>query len=162
MRNPKKWREVLSVILLVATTGGCQENAQEANQAEESNSSTTVDASGDAKLVQQIKNLKTLGLVWHSYHDKHKKGPANWDELIAFGQNTSALTELRDSGCVVTGWGLRFAEVTIGTSNFVLAYSQEAKQDKGPVLLMDGFVVEKSAADLQKALDNQKSIGGGK
>ena len=158
MRNTKTLQAVLSAVLIVVVAGGCQNDKKQMNKAEKS---TTTSPSSEAELARQINNLRTLGAAWHGYHNQHKKGPANWEELIVFSQNSSALTELRDSGCVVTGWGLRFVDAKIGMANFVLAYSPEAKQNKGPVLLMDAFVREMSAAELQQALEAQQAAGVG-
>ncbi|HZN34985.1 MAG TPA: hypothetical protein VFB80_14245 [Pirellulaceae bacterium] len=84
-------------------------------------------------------DLKGLGLAYHSYHDEHQKGPANWDELIAFAGKANlfpdGIKRVRDAGYVVT-WDAKFTEVTQGLSNTVLA----KPAGEGPTLMMDGSV----------------------
>ena len=49
-------------------------------------------------------------------------------------------------------------QITVGTSNFVLAYMPETSQESGPALYADGSARRITAVDLQTALENQKDI----
>lgn len=134
---------VMGIALLTATIGcDAVEQAKKAAQSD-----------------QTINHMKLTGRAFHNYHDIHRQFPNNWEELIAFDTaNAAAIQQLRDSGCEVTGWGLAMKEITVGSSNFVLAYMPDTKQESGPALYADGSARRITAADLQSALENQKDI----
>jgi hypothetical protein len=67
------------------------------------------------------------------------------------------LDELQKMGYTVA-WGMRMPDVTIGISNFVLAYPADGLQNGGMVLMLDGAALPMSAEELQTALQNQASI----
>ena len=137
MQNSGKWKSVLWAPLLLLVVGGCQNASKTTKEKTEQPSATG--KTNEADLVRQISQLKTLGTIWHRYHDQNGRGPENWEEILVFSQNNADLMQLRDSGCVVNGWGIRFADARIGISNFVLAYTPEAKQDRGPILLIQAI-----------------------
>ncbi len=91
--------------------------------------------SSDARLVN---DLKQAGMSYHSYIDAHQKGPAGWDEWIAFakGDGTdAAIVRVREAKYEVT-WGVDPAKLPGASSETVLA----KPPGKGPVLMMDGAV----------------------
>jgi len=92
-----------------------------------------------AKEIKLRNDLKTLGLAYISYHDENQKGPASWEELIAYATKANlfpvAIQRVRDAGYEVT-WNVKLSDVQGGTSNTVLA----KPPGEGPKLMMDGSV----------------------
>lgn len=142
-------------VVIMALSAACEKAVEGLKQA-------TKEAAQAAAADRTRENLKALGLAFHSYHDAHKQFPESWEALVPFAQqqglNVEALTELRDAGCVINGWGLKLRDITIGSSNFALAYLPQATQQGGPVLHADGAVIPLSADDLQQELQNQKNL----
>ena len=117
-----------------------------------------VNQAQDAAATDQTRDqLKVLGIAYHNHHDAQNRGPADWDEAIASASDPAAVQALRDKGYQVA-WGLRLRDVTVGTSNFVLAYKPEDLNAGGYVLMMDGAVMHRPAEEIQAALDAQKDI----
>ena len=107
---------------------------------------------------ERSNQYKLLGVTYHNYHDTHRVGPPDWDSAIAFaGELGPVLEQLRESGTTVH-WSYRFQDVIIGSSNFVLAYDEQAAQSGGPVLMMDGAVIPMSPDELREALAKQADI----
>ncbi len=106
-------------------------------------------------------NLKTLGKIYHAYHDNHRTGPNSWATTEAFCQQYEAwqevLQELR-SDEVVVHWGISFAQAKVGTSNYVLAYEKSTPKSGGWVLRLDGSVVKYDPQMLQDGLQNQAQV----
>ena len=116
------------------------------------------DAKRAAIQAERSNQYKVLGMTYHNYHDTHRVGPPDWDSAIAFaGEQGPLLERLRDSGTTVH-WSYRFQDVSIGSSNFVLAYDEQAAQSGGPVLLLDGAVITMSPDKLREALAKQAEI----
>jgi hypothetical protein len=84
-------------------------------------------------------DLSKTGMAWHSYHDVHQKGPANWDELIAFAKESKlgadAVQRVRDAKYELK-WTANLKEARDGMSNVVLA----EKAGAGPKLMLDASV----------------------
>ena len=144
MRVFKNYFCVLVITGILSGVSGCQDAIDQASEA------------GSAEA------LKIMGRTFNNYHDHHGQFPGNWDELIAFetkqGQDAEVFQQLRDDGCVVNGWGLKFQQFTEGSGSFLMAYMPDVAQNGGPALWSDGGVRDISAADLQEALEKQKDI----
>jgi hypothetical protein len=91
---------------------------------------------GSDNNVRLVNDLKGVGVAYHNYHDTFSKGPANWEELAKTSIDAQQIQRVRDAGYQVK-WGVKFSEVTEGTSNTVLA---EKPGGGGPKLMMDGSV----------------------
>lgn len=104
------------LLLALASTGGC--------------------GAGKARLAH---DLRTLGIVYHIYHDEHKQGPPGWDELIKLAEDTNnspeSIRRVKDAGYQIT-WGAKFDELKDGTARTVMA----KPPGDGPTLMMDGSV----------------------
>ncbi len=110
---------------------------------------------------KDLNDLKMVGLMFHNHHDTHRKGPANWEELIAFADQQGSgpvVKSVKDRGYVMTAWDIQFKDITIGTSNFVLLYEPTATTSGGNVLLLDGSALTMTADELNAALAAQKSM----
>ncbi len=136
---------LLSMVSFTLVFSGCQQ--------------ATTSQSGGSQTNHALasRQLSALGQAYHSYHLSNKKGPANWDEAISSG-DSAALTALRDDGCLVA-WGVRFRDATIGVANFVLAYPPSTLEDGGPVLMLDGTVLQAKPEPLKKMLEEQADLG---
>lgn len=101
---------------LLATAGGC--------------------GAGQARLAN---DLKSVGVTYHLYHDEHKQGPAGWDELIKYAEETNNFPEgirrVQKAGYSMT-WGAKFSELKDGLAGTVMA----KPPGPGPTLMMDGSV----------------------
>ena len=85
-------------------------------------------------------------------------GPPDWDALIEFAPDQTENFELlRDAGYTVA-WGYRFKDINIGSSNFILAYDDDAAQNGGYVAFMDGAVINVTADEIAQRLETQKDI----
>jgi hypothetical protein len=106
-------------------------------------------------------NLKTLGKIYHAYHDANRTGPDSWTTTEEFCQQYEAwqevLQELRTDG-VVVHWGISFVQAKVGTSNYVLAYEKSTPKSGGWVLRLDGSVVKYDPQMLQDGLQNQAQV----
>ena len=84
-------------------------------------------------------DLKQTGLAYHMYHDDHKQGPANWDELIAYAKSSNlgseSIQRVREAGYELK-WNVKLSEVKGGMANTVLG----EKSGGGPKIMMDGSV----------------------
>jgi hypothetical protein len=89
-----------------------------------------------------INDLKQVGLAYHNYHDANQKGPANWEELIKFEQETggdgASIQRVRAAGYQMK-WDAKFSELPEGLANTAMA----EKAGGGPTLMMDGGVVRR-------------------
>lgn len=135
-------RSLVFIALAVASLVGCQ---------------PTTTSKPDAGAAELSGQLLALGNAYHSFHMKHKKGPANWDEAMASGDST-AISALRDKDCLVA-WGMRFRDATGGTATFVLAYPPSTLTDGGPVLFLDGSVLPAKPGPLKTLLESQADVG---
>ena len=142
---------VVLIMLCFACSGCVGEAVEQATQS----------ATKSMKKAKATGYLRNLGLLYQSYHDMHRRGPASWEEAKAYSiQNYSTsqpLDKLREMGYTVN-WGMRMQDVIVGTSNYVLAYPSDGPQNGGSVLMMDGSVQSMTAAELNTALANQASI----
>src|SRR6185436_5467215 len=90
----------------------------------------------DAKLRN---DLKQTGMIWHGYHDENKKGPANWDELIAYAKKTNqgadSIERVRDAKYELKFTGA-LKDAKGGMAETVLA----EKPGGGPKIMLDGSV----------------------
>lgn len=133
------------IAITMVSLSGCQ------------NATTTETGAQSSESSQTNAQLVALGKAYHSFHLTNKKGPASWDEAISSG-DSAAISALRDQGCLVV-WGIRFRDATVGASNFVLAYPPATLEKGGPVLLLDGSVLQAKPEPLKELLESQAEIG---
>jgi hypothetical protein len=85
-------------------------------------------------------DLKQTGLAYHLYHDDNQKGPANWEEFLAYAEKSdpvaaASIKRVRDAKYELK-WGVKFSELKDGTSNTVMGEAPGG----GPKIMMDGSV----------------------
>lgn len=118
----------LSCVLLFASGCNPLNSLEEAKQ----------QAEAKAKESMTANDLKVLSMLYLDYHDAKRQGPAGWNEVLDYCQQTNMPTapieRLRDAGYEVQ-WGVRFADLKDGMSNTVLA-----EKSGGPTLMFDGVV----------------------
>jgi len=110
-----------------------------------------------AERSQKMNQLKEVGLAYHDFHDANKRGPNNWDELESVAKGSPAIQLIRKSGYEVF-FGVSMKDVTIGTSNCIMAHNPADVATGGEVLMMDGSVMQMSADELKKALELRATI----
>lgn len=92
-----------------------------------------------AKKDPLVQALSKVGMMYHSHHDVHAVGPANWEELATMaGEDQAqldAIQTVKDKGYNLK-WGVKFRDLTEGLSNTVMAESPQG----GPKLMFDGTV----------------------
>ncbi len=69
-------------------------------------------------------DLKQVGLTFHTYHDQKKKGPASWDDFIAFaksvGQSADSVERVKAAGYEVK-WNVDLNKLDKPISESILA-----------------------------------------
>jgi hypothetical protein len=133
--KPTRVLAVLAVVLAVPTSG-CWKIQQAAERARRNN------------------DLKQLVILYHNYHDAKDHGPANADEFMAVAADSQeqALIQAAKDGQYVVIWGVSLGEVAkgnVGMSGTVLAYEKEAPTAGGMVAMVDGTVLNMTAAEFQ-------------
>jgi hypothetical protein len=109
-----------------------------------------------AKRKEVFEDLKQLGLARFNFHDQNSRFPKSWEELQSAGLPASVRQNLEEAGYTVV-LGMKFAEMTGGTSNFIHAYPRDAAQNGGMVGLADGAVMHVTAAEFQEKWAAQQS-----
>ena len=114
---------------------------------------------GGGGSVAASNDLKTLGLMYHDYYDKFKKGPADADDLAkvlgATGspdQEKAALQKVK-AGTYGFVWNVSLTQA-IGKGSpgdQVLAWESDAPTKGGQVLMVDASVRSMSAQEFQAA-----------
>ena len=135
----KTMRAVSVAALLLALLGsGCGRIQNAADRAKKSN------------------DLKQLGLMYHTFIDGHRKGPASADELLADQKDPSAkaVAQMVKDGKYVLIWGTTITEMQKspqGSTGTVLGYEANAPAAGGLVLMGDGSVRNMTAAEFAAA-----------
>ena len=137
---------VLTVLTLLCTIG-CKQST--------TSSTSTASGSADTSDVETTNQLRSFGQAFETYHLSNKRGPNDWDEAMAIGSSVSAL---REKGCLVA-WGIRYRDATVGANQFVLAHLPSALETGGPVLMLDGTVLQAKPEPLKTLLEAQADIG---
>ena len=100
--------------------------------------------------------LKQIGLQYHEFADKNKKGPKDQEEFANF-KNPSGRTvsKILKTGKYVVLWDV---DVVRGTDrgNKILAYVKSAAENFGIVCFQDGSVRKLSKDEFDKALQKTK------
>jgi hypothetical protein len=141
----------LYVTLIAVAFSGCiQEVAEQTREA--------------ARRDVESQRLAALASAYWAFINAEHKGPADWEDLLAFarqsGGNLEALEQLQAEDCVVI-WGKHFKDALVGTRDYIIAYPQNAPEEGGLAVTMDGTVKDLTAEELRKALDFQDSLGRG-
>ncbi|MEM1068753.1 MAG: hypothetical protein AAGI63_07645 [Planctomycetota bacterium] len=134
-------------LLMIVVAGGCRRST--------TSTPTTSGGSADTGDAETTNQLRSFGQAFESFHLKNKRGPNDWDEAMGMGASVAALKE---KGCLVA-WGIRYRDATVGANQFVLAYPPSTMESGGPVLLLDGSVLQAKPEPLAKLLEAQAEIG---
>jgi len=137
---------IVFVALASLHTIGCKQSTTSTSSTSATASSSATDETSD--------QLRAFGQAFQAYHMSNKRGPENWDEAMAMGGAAS----LKEKGCLVA-WGIRYKDATIGADQFVLAYPPSTMESGGPVLMLDGNVLQAKPEPLKKLLEAQAEIG---
>jgi hypothetical protein len=130
------------VAILSLTLTGCVGQAlQQARQA--------------AQRQNLMNDLKQLGLAFHNYHDAKGQLPNSWAELQSFGIPAGLQQKLEAEGYTVI-FGMKFKDMTAGTSRFMLVFRRDAAQKGGLVLLADGSVMNLTPEDFNAYWKDQE------
>src|SRR5688572_19086429 len=109
-----------------------------------------------AKRKEVFEDLKQLGLARFNFHDRSARFPNSWEELQSAGLPADVRQNLESAGYTIV-LGMKFSEMTGGTSNFIHAYPRDAAQNGGTVGLADGAVMQVTAAEFQEKWAAQQS-----
>ena len=128
----------LTLAVLALLASGCGRVRQAADRAKKSN------------------DLKQLGLMYHSYIDANRKGPASADELMTMASDpgAKAVVQMVKDGKYVLLWGTTILEMQQnpgGASGTILGYEAGAPTAGGLVLMGDASVRTMSAAEFAAA-----------
>lgn len=104
-----------------------------------------------------LNDLKEFGLAYHNFHDANAKAPSGWSDLQSVGVAPDLQQKLESAGYQFV-FDVKFADMTVGTSNFVLAYPTNAASDGGLVALGDGSVTQLTAAEFNERWTAQQPI----
>jgi hypothetical protein len=99
------------------------------------------------------RDLSMLGLMYHTYHDKYKAGPAKADDLKeVLSQDAKEAYDGLQSGKYVLIYGVKLVDVMKDgkTNDTVLGYSSGTPTSGGPVLMADASVRIVSADEFKK------------
>jgi hypothetical protein len=102
-----------------------------------------------AKRKQMLNELKALGVARFEFSDRMSRFPNSWEELESTGAAAGLRQKLEAEGYTVV-FGMKVAEMTAGTSNFMHAYPRDARQNGGLVGLADGSVRQITAQEFQE------------
>lgn len=111
---------------------------------------------GKAKL-SEVDELKNFGLLYYNTQQVYQKPPTEWEQLFrlvdvpALKEDYDRLARFKDAGYTIV-WG-RDA-TSSDASSTVLCYAPKTLEAGGPVLFANGAVLQMSAADCSKAVDN--------
>jgi hypothetical protein len=108
-----------------------------------------------AQRAQSMNELKELGLAYWNYHDQTGKSPASWDDLTNSGLIGSETVQKLQAQNVTVAWNVELSQLSMGTSEFILAYPSGASGPLVTVLMGDGSVQNIPPDELQRRLDAQ-------
>ena len=106
---------------------------------------------------ENFENLKQLGRAYFAFHDRTSHGPKSWEDLQGVGLDPGLRDRLSADGYTVV-LGVDIKDMTIGTSNFLLAYPQNAAQEGGQVCMADGSVFQLTAEEFKQRWTDQQAI----
>jgi hypothetical protein len=136
MNRPWSVPSVLCVALVSVVLAGCVgEVFQQAQTA--------------AKRKQVFDELKQLGLARFNFHDRQNRFPNSWEELQSAGASPALRQALEAEGYTLV-FGMKLAEMTGGTSNFIHAYPRDAATSGGLVGMADGSVKQVTAEEFKE------------
>lgn len=99
--------------------------------------------------------LRAIGLAYHNYYDKHKRGPAKGDDLaphiVGFEETGKRALDLLKSGDILFVYNVGLNQMPAGSSKTVLAYENGSDRSGGLVLLGDGNVKKMTVAEFKGA-----------
>lgn len=125
------------LVLTVATLmcGGCAPGSK-LDQASKDLAEVAGKTAAKAQEQSIGKDLQEVYSAYMNYHDAHRAGPANWDELLKYAAESqadvAAIERVQAQGVLVT-WGVKLSSLTEGTSNTVFAQG-----GGGPTMMFDG------------------------
>lgn len=120
-------------------------------------------AQNAAKRDVTLRSLKELGLAYHNYHDAHfgsaagKGAPESWEHLQEAGLGSEARQTLEREGYKLI-LGFEMPQVTIGTSNFMIAYPANPSGEPIVVGMLDGSARALSQAEFNDLLTQQQPL----
>jgi hypothetical protein len=107
-----------------------------------------------AARAKNTNDLKQIGLAYHNFNDKNKKGPANVGELQALSagdpQTQAVIGLAGPGGPYVVIWNIKISDVATtpgGMSGTILGYEAQAPSSGGLVLMVDASVRQVTAAE---------------
>lgn len=99
---------------------------------------TCLAACGRRADVQMHNDLKLIALAYHSFHEKHRRGPETLEEFRPFVGQPDIERKLAD-GTYVFRYGIGLRDMNEhGTSKTILAYHKDVPSKGGPAIMGDG------------------------
>ena|SRR2546426_10163746 len=95
-------------------------------------------------------DLKQLGLAYHGFNDKYRRGPANAEELKEFVEPGDPVYQKLAAGTYIFQYGMALRDMfELGTSETILAYEKDVPTKGGMVLMGDSSVQQMSAEEFK-------------
>jgi hypothetical protein len=101
---------------------------------------------------KRMNALKAIGLSYHNYFDKYKRGPTKPADLREFQADFPEANQLLEDGSLEVVWGIHLMRQPQGLTNTVLAFEKTAESSGSRLVLMgDGAVRQMDEAEFRKA-----------